>query len=86
MRGVILTIVYESTQSQGQIEKHLNCIKERLVKHFETLKVPVKKRGVLKSVQKLQSEEEEKIAAIEAGLVELQDAIGTSGGRSKGLR
>nr|XP_056712799.1 centromere protein Q [Euleptes europaea] len=75
MHGVILSIIYENPQNQGQIEKHLNHVKERLLKHFVTLRVPVEKQSILRSLKKLQAEEEDKIAAVEAGLEELQDAI-----------
>ncbi|XP_077173900.1 centromere protein Q isoform X3 [Paroedura picta] len=75
MHGFILAIAHENPQNQREIEKHLNLLKERLLKRFETLRVPLDKQSNLKNMKKFQAEEEEKIAAIETGLVELQEAI-----------
>ncbi|XP_054857144.1 centromere protein Q [Eublepharis macularius] len=75
MRGLILSIIYEKPQNRGEIERHLNHLKERLLKRFESLRVPVEKQGSLKNMKKLQAEEEEKIAVIERGLAELEEEI-----------
>ncbi|XP_060087117.1 centromere protein Q isoform X2 [Heteronotia binoei] len=78
MRGLILSIIYESPENQQEIEKHLKRLMERLLKCFETLRVPVEKQSNPKNAKKLQAKEEENIAAIEKGLVELQEAIDKS--------
>ncbi|XP_028577846.2 centromere protein Q [Podarcis muralis] len=75
MRWLITSLQYETTQNNNETEKHLNCLRKRLIKHFETLKVPVERVSSLKNVHKMLAEEKEKSVSLEEGLAKLQEEI-----------
>ncbi|XP_034966276.1 centromere protein Q isoform X2 [Zootoca vivipara] len=75
MHWLIISLLYETTQNNNETEKHLNCLRKRLVKHFETLKVPVEKQSSLKNVHKMLAEEKKKSVSLEEGLANLQEEI-----------
>ncbi|XP_061478326.1 centromere protein Q isoform X3 [Rhineura floridana] len=75
MHWLIISLLYEATRNRNEIEKHLNILKKRLMKHFETLRVPMEKLSRLKNVHKMLAEEKKKSVSLEDGLAELQDEI-----------
>ncbi|KAG8124515.1 hypothetical protein E2320_020179 [Naja naja] len=71
----IIAILYEITQDYNETEKHLNILKERLLKCIETLEVPVDELNYLSNVQKVLKEENKKYILMEEGLNHLEEEI-----------
>ncbi|XP_062972020.1 centromere protein Q [Elgaria multicarinata webbii] len=75
MHWLITSLLYETTDNWSETEKDLNLLKKRLLKHFETLRVPVEKMSSLKSVHEIVAEEKKKSLVMKEGLAELQNEI-----------
>ncbi|XP_013932072.1 PREDICTED: centromere protein Q-like [Thamnophis sirtalis] len=71
----IIAILYEITQDYNETEKHLNNLKERLLKCIATLEVPVDELNYLSNVQKVLKEENKKYILMEEGLQHLEEEI-----------
>ncbi|NXG79627.1 CENPQ protein, partial [Baryphthengus martii] len=75
MDSVILSILCRQSERKGDVQKHLNLLKERVLRVFKTLKVPPGKLGNLKNVLSLQMAEQQMLEANEESLVQLQEEI-----------
>ncbi|XP_053140122.1 centromere protein Q isoform X2 [Hemicordylus capensis] len=75
MKWLIISLLYENTLNHREVEMHLNILKERLLKRFETLRVPVEKLKSLEKIHRILAEEKKKSAALEEGLAELEEEI-----------
>uniref|UniRef100_A0A8C5RNX2 Centromere protein Q n=1 Tax=Laticauda laticaudata TaxID=8630 RepID=A0A8C5RNX2_LATLA len=71
----IIAILYETTQDYNETEKHLNILKERLLKCIETLEAPADELNYLSNVKKVLKEENEKYILMEEGLKHLEKEI-----------
>ncbi|XP_066492961.1 centromere protein Q [Tiliqua scincoides] len=75
MNWLIVSLLYENAQSHRETERHLNLLKERILKRFETLKVPVQKMSCLQNVCKVLAKEKKHCESLEEGLALLQEEI-----------
>ncbi|XP_071598266.1 centromere protein Q isoform X2 [Heliangelus exortis] len=75
MDSVILSVLCQHSERKGDVQKHLNLLKGRLLKSFKTLKVPPGKLGNLKNVRTLQMAEKQMLETNEESLVQLQDEV-----------
>ncbi|NXY86302.1 CENPQ protein, partial [Alcedo cyanopectus] len=75
MDSVILSLLYQQTEKKGDIQKHLNILKDRVLNFFKTLKVPPGKLGNLKNVSGLLMAEQQMLEENEESLVQLQEEI-----------
>ncbi|NXM75566.1 CENPQ protein, partial [Serilophus lunatus] len=73
--SVILSILYRQREGKGEVQKHLNVLKERVLRVFKTLKVPPGKLGKLKNIPSLQMAERQKLETNEESLAQLQEEI-----------
>ncbi|CAM4531063.1 centromere protein Q isoform X1 [Caretta caretta] len=78
MDSVILSILSKSIQEKDDIQKHLNLLKERLLRRYRTLKVPVGKLSNLKNVPSLKVAEKENLSFNEEAAALLQEEITTA--------
>ncbi|NXU81429.1 CENPQ protein, partial [Oreotrochilus melanogaster] len=75
MDSVILSVLCQHSERKGDVQKHLNLLKGRLLKSFKTLKVPPGKLGNLKNVRSLQMAEKQMLETNEESLVQLQGEV-----------
>ncbi|NXF51023.1 CENPQ protein, partial [Oceanites oceanicus] len=75
MDSVILSLLCQASERKHDVQKHLNLLKERVLRFFKTLKVPPGKLGNLKSVLSLQRAEKKTLEKNEESLVQLQEEI-----------
>ncbi|NXI68004.1 CENPQ protein, partial [Anseranas semipalmata] len=75
MDSGILSILCQQSGGKGDVQKHLNLLKERMLRFFKTLKVPPGKLGNLKNVPSLQLAEKQMLETNEKTLVQLQEEI-----------
>ncbi|XP_051470577.1 centromere protein Q isoform X2 [Apus apus] len=75
MDSVILSVLCQQSERKHDVQKHLNLLKERVLKVFKTLKVPPGKLSNLKNVSGLQMAEKQMLETNEESLVQLQDEI-----------
>ncbi|NWS71200.1 CENPQ protein, partial [Crotophaga sulcirostris] len=75
MDSVILSILCQKKEKKDDIQKHLNLLKDRLLRVFKTLKVPPGKLGNLKNVLSLQKAEKQMLETNEESLEKLQEEI-----------
>ncbi|TFK08565.1 NK1 transcription factor-related protein 2 [Platysternon megacephalum] len=78
MDSVILSILSKSVQEKDDIQKHLNLLKERLLRHYKTLKVPIGKLSNLKNVLSLKVAEKQNLSSNEEAMALLQEEIMTA--------
>ncbi|NXJ66572.1 CENPQ protein, partial [Rostratula benghalensis] len=83
MDSIILSILCQQSVKKDNVQKHLNLLKERVLRLFKTLKVPLGKLGNLKNVQSLQMAEKQMLEKNQESLVQLQEDI-TEAERSAG--
>ncbi|XP_065443585.1 centromere protein Q isoform X3 [Chrysemys picta bellii] len=76
MDSVILFILSKSIQEKDDIQKHLNLLKERLLRHYKTLKVPIGKLSNLKNVLSLKVAEKQNLSSNEEAMALLQVTMG----------
>ncbi|NXA13399.1 CENPQ protein, partial [Sapayoa aenigma] len=79
--SVVLSILSQRREGKGKIQKHLNVLKERVLRAFKNLKVPPGKLGNLKNIQRLQMAERQMLETNEESLAQLQEEV-TAAGRS----
>ncbi|NXC48136.1 CENPQ protein, partial [Penelope pileata] len=75
MDSGILSILCQQREEKADIQKHLNLLKERILRSFKTLKVPSGRLGNLKNVLSLQVAEKQMLEMNETALVQLQEEI-----------
>ncbi|KAM7117423.1 centromere protein Q isoform 2-T2 [Ciconia maguari] len=75
MDSVILSVLCQQSERKDDVQKHLNLLKERMLRFFKTLKVPPGKLGNLKNVPSLQTAEKQMLETNEESLVQLQEEI-----------
>ncbi|XP_035751007.1 centromere protein Q isoform X2 [Egretta garzetta] len=75
MDSVILSVLCQQREKKDDVQKHLNLLKERVLRRFKALKVPQGKLGNLKNVLSLQMAEKQMLEANEESLVQLQEEI-----------
>ncbi|KFO91140.1 Centromere protein Q, partial [Buceros rhinoceros silvestris] len=75
MDSVILSVLCQQSEKKGDVQKHLNLLKERVLRSFKALKVPPGKLGNLKNVPSLQMAEKQVLETNEESLIQLQDKI-----------
>lgn len=71
----ILSILCQQSRGKEDVQKHLNLLKERVLRVFKTLKVPTGKQSNLKNVLSFQVEQEQMLEKNETALVQLQEEI-----------
>ncbi|NXD68497.1 CENPQ protein, partial [Eolophus roseicapillus] len=75
MDSIILSVLCQQRERKGDVQEHLNLLKERVLRCFRTLKVPPQKLGNLKNLSNLQMAEKQMLRANEEFLVRLQEEI-----------
>ncbi|KFV70961.1 Centromere protein Q, partial [Dryobates pubescens] len=75
MDAAILSVLCQQRNSKGDVQKHLNLLKERVLRFFRTVKVPPGKLGNLKKVPSLQVSEKQMLETNEETLAKLQEEI-----------
>ncbi|XP_061846156.1 centromere protein Q [Colius striatus] len=75
MDSIILSVLAQQKQRKDDVQKHLNLLKQRILRFFKTLKVPPGKLGNLKNIPRLQMEEKQMLEANEETLVQLQEEV-----------
>ncbi|NWR53305.1 CENPQ protein, partial [Regulus satrapa] len=74
VESVVLSVLTEQKET-NDVQKHLNVLKERVLRSFRTLKVPPGKLGNLKNIPSLQMAEKQMLEKNEESLVQLQEEI-----------
>ncbi|KAM6081719.1 centromere protein Q isoform 2-T2 [Chlamydotis macqueenii] len=75
MDSAVLCVLCQQTEKKGDVQKHLNLLKERVLRSFKTLKVPPGKLANLKNILSLQMAEKQMLETNEESLVQLQEEI-----------
>ncbi|NXF06257.1 CENPQ protein, partial [Smithornis capensis] len=75
MNSVILSVLSQQREGKGEVQKHLNVLKERVLRAFKTLKVPQGKLSNLKNISRLQMAERQMLETNEESLAQLQEEI-----------
>ncbi|XP_072187782.1 centromere protein Q isoform X2 [Excalfactoria chinensis] len=75
MDSGILSILCQQSKGKEDIQKHLNLLKERVLRVFKTLKVPSGKLSNLNNVLSFQVAQEQMLEKNETALVQLQEEI-----------
>ncbi|NWX34179.1 CENPQ protein, partial [Notiomystis cincta] len=73
--SVLLSVLSQQRERKDDVQKHLNVLKERVLRSFKTLKVPPGKLGNLKSILSLQMAEKQMLETNEESLLQLQEEI-----------
>uniref|UniRef100_A0A8C5TCM6 Centromere protein Q n=1 Tax=Malurus cyaneus samueli TaxID=2593467 RepID=A0A8C5TCM6_9PASS len=72
---VVLLFLSQQRERKDDVQKHLNVLKQRVLRSFKTLKVPPGKLGNLKNILSLQTAEKQMLETNEESLVQLQEEI-----------
>ncbi|XP_074438163.1 centromere protein Q [Larus michahellis] len=75
MDSAMLSILCQQSVKKDDVQKHLNLLKEKVLRLFKTLKVPPRKLGNLKKIPSLQMAEKQMLETNEESLVQLQEEI-----------
>ncbi|XP_071404299.1 centromere protein Q isoform X2 [Pithys albifrons albifrons] len=73
--SVVLSVLCQQRKEKDDVQKHLNVLKQRMLRAFKTLKVPPGKLGSLKNIPSLQMAERQMLEANEEFLAKLQEEI-----------
>ncbi|NWW34793.1 CENPQ protein, partial [Panurus biarmicus] len=73
--SVVLSVLSQQKEKKSDVQRHLNLLKERVLRSFKILKVPPGKLGNLKNILSLQMEEKQMLEMNEESLVQLQEEI-----------
>ncbi|XP_037988277.1 centromere protein Q isoform X2 [Motacilla alba alba] len=73
--SVVLSVLSQQREGKDDVQKHLNVLKNRVLRSFKTLKVPPGKLGNLKNILGLQMAEKQMLETNEESLVQLQEEI-----------
>ncbi|NXX08519.1 CENPQ protein, partial [Larus smithsonianus] len=75
MDSAMLSVLCQQSVKKDDVQKHLNLLKEKVLRLFKTLKVPPRKLGNLKKIPSLQMAEKQMLETNEESLVQLQEEI-----------
>uniref|UniRef100_A0A8C8RNL2 Centromere protein Q n=1 Tax=Pelusios castaneus TaxID=367368 RepID=A0A8C8RNL2_9SAUR len=75
MDSVILSILSKSIKEKDDIQRHFNRLKERLLRHYKALKVPLGKLSNLKNVLNFKMAEKQNLSSNEEAVALLQEEI-----------
>ncbi|NXX38357.1 CENPQ protein, partial [Tricholaema leucomelas] len=75
MDAAILSVLCKQSNRKGDVQKHLNILKERVLSFLKTVKVPPGKLGNLKNVPSLQISEKQTLETNEETLAKLKEEI-----------
>ncbi|XP_042688544.1 centromere protein Q isoform X1 [Centrocercus urophasianus] len=75
MDSGILSILCQQSKGKEDVQKHLNLLKERVLRVFKTLKVPSGKLSNLSNVLRFQVAQKQMLEMNETALVQLQEEI-----------
>ncbi|XP_031460814.1 centromere protein Q isoform X2 [Phasianus colchicus] len=75
MDSGILSILCQQNKGKEDVQKHLNLLKERVLRVFKTLKVPSGKLSNLNNVLRFQVAQKQMLEMNETALVQLQEEI-----------
>ncbi|NXM90630.1 CENPQ protein, partial [Oenanthe oenanthe] len=75
MDSVVLSVLSQQREGKDDVQKHLNVLKERVLRSFKTLKVPPGKLDNLKTISSLQMAEKQMLETNEERLLQLQEEI-----------
>uniref|UniRef100_G1NN76 Centromere protein Q n=1 Tax=Meleagris gallopavo TaxID=9103 RepID=G1NN76_MELGA len=75
MDSGILSILCQQSKGKEDVQKHLNLLKERVLRVFKTLKVPSGKLSNLNNVLRFQVAQKQILEMNETALVQLQEEI-----------
>ncbi|NXT84319.1 CENPQ protein, partial [Zapornia atra] len=75
MDSVILSVLCQQRERKDDVQKHLNLLKERVLRFFKRLKVPPGRLDHLKNVVSLQMAEKQMLETNEESLTKLQEEI-----------
>ncbi|XP_005044463.1 PREDICTED: centromere protein Q isoform X2 [Ficedula albicollis] len=75
MDSVVLSVLSQKREGKDDVQKHLNVLKERVLRSFKTLKVPPGKLDNLKNISSLQMAEKQMLETNEECLLQLQEEI-----------
>ncbi|NXV09166.1 CENPQ protein, partial [Cettia cetti] len=73
--SVVLSVLSQQRGRENDVQKHLNVLKERVLRSFKSLKVPSGKLGNLKNILSLQMAEKRMLETNEESLMQLQEEI-----------
>ncbi|XP_041336831.1 centromere protein Q isoform X2 [Pyrgilauda ruficollis] len=73
--SVVLSVLSQQREGKDDVQKHLNVLKNKVLRSFKNLNVPPEKLGNLKNILSLQMAEKEMLETNEESLVQLQDEI-----------
>ncbi|NWT34170.1 CENPQ protein, partial [Cardinalis cardinalis] len=73
--SVVLSVLSQQREGKDDVQKHLNILKNRVLRGFKTLNVPTGKLGNLKNILGLQMAEKQMLETNEESLVRLQKEI-----------
>lgn len=73
--SVVLSVLSQQREGKDDVQKHLNVLKNRVLRSFKTLNVPPGKLGNLKNILGLQMAEKQMLETNEESLVQLQEEI-----------
>ncbi|XP_066170750.1 centromere protein Q isoform X1 [Sylvia atricapilla] len=73
--SVVLSVLSQQREKKDDVQKHLNVLKERVLRSFKSLKVPPGKLGNLRNILSLQTAEKQMLEVNEESLVQLQEEI-----------
>ncbi|NWI70841.1 CENPQ protein, partial [Todus mexicanus] len=85
MDSVILSILCQQNKGKGDVQKHLNLLKERVLRFFKTLKVPPGKLVSLRNILTLQMAEKDMLETNEESLVQLQEEMNEAERSAQGI-
>ncbi|XP_030800945.1 centromere protein Q isoform X1 [Camarhynchus parvulus] len=73
--SVVLSVLSQQREGKDDVQKHLNVLKNRVLRRLRTLNVPPGKLGNLKNILGLQRAEKQMLETNEESLVQLQEEI-----------
>ncbi|XP_039551928.1 centromere protein Q isoform X1 [Passer montanus] len=73
--SVVLSVLSQQREGKDDVQKHLNVLKNKVLRSFKTLNVPPEKLGNLKNILGLQMAEKQMLETNEESLVQLQEEI-----------
>ncbi|XP_050171136.1 centromere protein Q isoform X2 [Myiozetetes cayanensis] len=73
--SAVLSVLCQQRKEKDDVQKHLNVLKNRMLRCFKTLKVPPGKLDSLKNIPSLQMAERQMLEANEESLAQLQEEI-----------
>ncbi|XP_054485019.2 centromere protein Q isoform X1 [Agelaius phoeniceus] len=75
VESVVLSVLSQQREGKDDVQKHLNVLKNRVLRSFKTLNVPPGKLANLKNILGLQMAEKQMLETNEESLVQLQEEI-----------